>query len=254
MSDQAALIGATGMLSDRVQQYLRAVVAREREPISAGAFVLYAHPTDAHPFLNYAIPKAGARAGGGAELMRAASERRLVPRLEYLEICFPWVEDALTASGFTREARLRVMTCTPDRLAASETPVELMRLKPESPFVRPMLTVTGAAFGEPPPDDTAVARWHGNTVIALKEGDLLGSASWTTVIDGVSEVVGVAVAEQVRRCGIGTALTIAATRGAFVDGASLAVLTPGDDDSAHVYARAGFRGATTMLHLSHVSP
>jgi predicted GNAT family acetyltransferase len=74
------------------------------------------------------------------------------------------------------------------------------------------------------------------------------------VIDGMSEIGGVAVAEAARRRGIGAALTVAASRGAFDDGASMVLLTPGDDATARVYERAGFRDATTMLHLRCADP
>lgn len=225
------------------------MVSREREPVPAGAFVLYVHPTETHPFMNYAIPVAGASGGDGAKLIRTASARGLVPRLEYLESCFPWVEESLSADGFTREGRLPVMTCSPDTLAEQTSDVELALVEPGSQLVGPMLTVTRAAFGEPPPDEGYVAGWSGSTVAALADGEVIGSASWTPVIDGLSEIAGVAVAEHARRRGIGAALTIAATRHAFADGASMALLTPGSDASARVYERAGFRIVTPMLHL-----
>jgi ribosomal protein S18 acetylase RimI-like enzyme len=239
------------MLCGRIQHYLRSVVASEREPVPAGAFVLYVHPTDSHPFLNYAVPVPGASEGDGAELIRVARASRLVPRLEYLESCFPWVEESLSTSGFVREARLRLMTCSPDALRSRAADIELLRVEASSPLVGPMLTVTRAAFGEGPPDGDAVARWEGQAIVALADGKVLGSASWTTVIDGMSEIVAVAVAEQARRRGIGTALTVAATRAAFADGASMALLTPGDDATARVYECAGFSDTTTMLHLRH---
>ena len=238
------------MLPSRIQQYLRSVVARGREPIAAGSFVLYVHPTNRHPYLNYAIPLAGATGGDGAELIRAARSRDLVPRLEYLESCFPWVEESLSADGFTREGRLPVMTCAPEALARQADDFELVLVEPRSSLVRPMLTVTGAAFGDPPPDDQEVAGWRGRTIAALLDGEVVGSASWTTVLDGMSEIAGVAVAEHARRRGIGSALTVAATRRAFAAGATLALLTPGSDDSERIYERAGFRTVTTMLHLS----
>jgi ribosomal protein S18 acetylase RimI-like enzyme len=237
------------MLPTHIQQYLRSVVARGREPIPAGAFVLYVHPTNPHPYLNYAIPLAGATGGDGAELIRAARSRELVPRLEYLESCFPWVEESLSASGFTREGRLPVMTCSADTLGRQATDVELVLVEPGSSLVRPMLTVTGAAFGDPPPEDQEVAQWRGRTIAALRDGEVVGSASWTTVIDDMSEIAGVAVAEHARRRGIGSALTVAATRRAFAEGATLALLTPGSDDSERIYERAGFRSVTSMLHL-----
>jgi hypothetical protein len=42
-----------------------------------------------------------------------------------------------------------------------------------------------------------------------------------------------------------------AARGAFADGASMALLTPGSDPTARVYERVGFRQTTTMVHLRH---
>jgi ribosomal protein S18 acetylase RimI-like enzyme len=239
------------MLPGRIQHYLRSVVEREREPIPAGAFVLYLHPSDTHPFLNYAIPAPDAIEEHGTELIRVARAHGRVPRLEYLESCFPWVEESLSSNGFALESRLRLMTCSSDSLGAPAADVEVKRIETGSPLVGPTLTVTQAAFGEGPPDDAAVARWKGRTVAAVAHGEVLGSASWTTVIDGMSEIAGVAVAAGARGRGIGTTLTVAAARGAFADGASMALLTPGSDATARVYERAGFRDTTTMLHLRH---
>jgi predicted GNAT family acetyltransferase len=239
------------MLARCIQEYLRSVVAREREAVRAGAFVLYAHPTDSHPYLNYAIPASGVTHGDGKDLVHAARARDLVPRLEYLEDCFPWVEPALSGSGFTREARLRLMTCTAETVTGVSADVELHRVDPGSSLVRSMLTVAHEAFGEAPPDAGAIERWAGRAVVAVTDGDVLGVASWTTVIDDMSEIVGVAVAEGARRRGVGAALTVAATRAAFAEGASIAMLTPGDDRTARVYERAGFSDTTRMLHLRH---
>jgi multimeric flavodoxin WrbA/GNAT superfamily N-acetyltransferase len=239
------------MLPVRIQQYLRSVVARDREPVAAGAFVLYVHAADRHPFLNYAIPVTDATGGDGRALVRLARERRLVPRLEYLELCFPWVEAALAGDGFTREARLRLMTCSPRDLSSRPAEVELVRVDPGSLLVHPTIAVRNAAFDEPPPSERETAGWHGHAIAALIDGKVVGGAGWTTVIDGMSEIVGVGVAAPVRRQGIGTALASAAARAAFSDGASVALLTPGDDDTARVYERAGFRDTTAMLHLRH---
>jgi GNAT superfamily N-acetyltransferase len=238
------------MLAPRIQQYLRSVVEREREPVAAGAFVLYVHPTSAHPYLNYAIPLPDAHADDGATLVEVARERGLVPRLEYLDGCFPWVEESLAATGFTREARLRLMTCRPAELMACDARVDLVRVEPASELVRPMLTVRHGAFGEPAPSDDEVEGWDGRAVAAVSGGSVLGAAGWTAVIDGMSEIVGVGVAENARGQGVGAALTAAATRCAFAEGASLALLTPGDDNTARVYERAGFKDTTTMIHLS----
>jgi GNAT superfamily N-acetyltransferase len=236
-------------MNHRIQRYLRAVVESTREPVPAGAFVLYVHPRSEHPFANYAIPADGAGIDNGAALVAAARERGLVPRLEYIEPCFPLMEEALAPSGFSREGRLRLMTCT--ALHAVDVPpgVELADVGPGSPLVAATLSATNAAFGDGPPSDTDVAAWTGRAVAALVGGEVVGSASWTTIIDGITEIAGVGVIETMRRKGIGGALTAAAVRSAFEAGAALAVLTPGDDGTARVYQRAGFTDTTTMLHL-----
>jgi ribosomal protein S18 acetylase RimI-like enzyme len=241
------------MLPHRIQQYLRSVVARERESVPVGAFILYFHSMDSHPYLNYAIPAPGATEGDGRELIEAALVRGLVPRLEYLEECFPWVEAALSESGFIRQARLRLMTCSTPAVREAPAQVALQRVEPGSPLVESMLTVVRQAFGEGPPNPDQVAGWSGNTIAAVSDGEVLGAASWSTVIDGMSEIGGVAVGERFRRRGVGAALTVAATRAAIADGASAVMLTPGDDATARVYERAGFSDTTTMLHL-HLPP
>ncbi len=211
--------------------------------------MLYVHARNRHPYLNYAIPAPGARSGDGAALIAAARERGLMPRLEYIDRCFPWVEEALVPAGFVRESRLRVMTVTPESLREPEASAELATVRPGSPLVRPTLSATQAAFGEPEPSDEDVAAWKGRAVAALVDGEVVGGASWTAVIDAITEIAGVGVREPFRGRGIGAALTAAATRGAFAEGVSLAFLTPGDDTTARVYQRAGFEDSSSMLHL-----
>jgi GNAT superfamily N-acetyltransferase len=234
-------------VDSRIQSYLRSVVAAEREAVKAGSYVLYLNPFSDHAYLNYAIPVEGASSGDGAELVAAARERGLVPRLEFIEPCFPWVEDALAPVGFIVEGRLRVMTCSQALDCAS--PAEIVRVEAGSPLVRPAMTATRAAFGEGPPGDDEVEASSGRIVAALVGGEVVGGAGWTRVLDGMSEIVGVGVLEEHRRRGIAGALTAAATREAFAEGANLALLTPGDDSTARVYERAGFADTSTMLHL-----
>ena len=101
----------------------------------------------------------------------------------------------------------------------------------------------------PPPNEADVTRWRGPAIAGIVDGQVVGAAAWTPVIHGMSEIVGVAVSPAMRSRGIGCALTAAATQAAFDEGASVVLLTPGDDDTARVYERAGFRDTTTMMHL-----
>jgi predicted GNAT family acetyltransferase len=87
-------------------------------------------------------------------------------------------------------------------------------------------------------------------VLARVDGEPVAAAAWTPVIDTTSEIVGVATAEAWRRRGLAGAVTAAAARAAFAAGASLCVLSPGDETAQRVYERAGFRRVATMLHWS----
>jgi GNAT superfamily N-acetyltransferase len=59
-------------ISERVQASVRAANAAAREPVTAGAFTLYRHPASDHPYLNYAVPDAGATEWTGAPRSRTA--------------------------------------------------------------------------------------------------------------------------------------------------------------------------------------
>jgi len=68
-------------MHERIARYLRNRVAAEREAVPAGAFTLYIHPTEDHPFLNYAMPNEDAEPDEGGELIEAAEGRGLMPRI-----------------------------------------------------------------------------------------------------------------------------------------------------------------------------
>jgi predicted GNAT family acetyltransferase len=87
-------------------------------------------------------------------------------------------------------------------------------------------------------------------VLARAGGEPIAAATWTAVIDGCSEVAGVATAEPWRRRGLAGVVTAAAAHAAFAAGAERCVLSPGDDTAQRVYEHAGFRRAATMLHWS----
>jgi GNAT superfamily N-acetyltransferase len=231
-------------MHERIQRYLRNRVAAEREAIPAGAFTLYKHPTEDHPFLNYAVPNAGADPDDGSALVAAARERGLVPRVEAVQPCAPWVRDL---PGFKVEEELRLMAC--DAPVPLECEAEIAVVRTGSPHVAGLLRAQMAAFGEPPPTDERISQWEGRAVAALVDGEVVGGAAWTLVLDEMTEVAGIGVLERFRRRGIAGALTAAATREGFAEGARLAVLVPGHEGAARVYERAGYADASRMIHV-----
>jgi predicted GNAT family acetyltransferase len=228
----------------RIQRYLRAVIGLEREPVAAGAFTLYVHPTEDHPFLNYAIPNEGAEPDDGAALQAAARARGLVPRIEAVEPEAPWVRDL---PGFELEGDLRLMTC--EQPVELDAVAEIVVVQPGSDHVGPFMRAVMEAFGESEPSQARIDNFKGRSVAALVDGEVVGGASWTRVLDGMTEVAGIGVREPFRCRGIAGALTAAATRHGLTEGARLALLSPGHEGAARVYERAGFADASRIIHL-----
>ncbi|WP_210491738.1 GNAT family N-acetyltransferase [Patulibacter sp. SYSU D01012] len=109
------------------------------------------------------------------------------------------------------------------------------------------------AFGEEP-DDEEIARGAAalTTPAVAARGDgevVVGAGGCLPAHDGVTELVGIAVAAPHRRRGIAAAVTADLLARAFAAGVTTAMLTPGDEATGRVYARAGFADVGEMLHL-----
>jgi GNAT superfamily N-acetyltransferase len=231
-------------MHDRIQRYLRTRAAAGREAVAAGAFTLYLHPVmRRHPFLNYAIPNEAGQPDDGSALVSAARARGLMPRIEAVEPCAPWVRDL---PGFEIELEPPLMTCA--KPLALSSPAKLVPVKPGSRLVAALLAAQHEAFGDPPPTDERIATWDERGVAAIVDGEVVGGASWSAPIDGMTEIGGIAVLEPFRRQGIAGALTAAAAKRGLAAGANLVLLSPGDDGAKRVYERAGFVTASRMIH------
>ncbi len=95
-----------------------------------------------------------------------------------------------------------------------------------------------AGSSAPPPLDPAM----GGSVLAVRGRTAVAAASWTAMVEGTSEVVGVATMAAHRRRGLGAAVAAAAAAGAARGGADLVWLTPGDDGARRIYRALGFTG------------
>jgi GNAT superfamily N-acetyltransferase len=242
-----------------IQSYLRAAVGH-RELVHIGPFLATFDRTTDHPFLSYAIPDDGAHPTRDdvAALRAAFASRGRVPRLEYLPDVAPAAEAALLAGGFTVEADLPLMTAAPGETPDLAPPagVELALARTDAELAAGT-AVAAAAFGElggPDPESVSRARRMlnagGLAVLArLARGEAVGWGQTTPPREGATELVGIAVSAAHRRRGIAGAITARLAREAFDRGARLAFLTPGDEGAERVYARAGFRPRTRMLHL-----
>jgi ribosomal protein S18 acetylase RimI-like enzyme len=220
-------------------------------------FTAYLDRDDPMRFLNYAIPDDGAEPDDAAvERLRAGfREHQRLPRLEWVEEAAPAVAAVLEACGMQLELRTPLMSCRPEQLVSADADVPALTVAPIADGdLRETYNLQRVAFGEAPlPDGDEPRdprRRGGGAVLARSNGEAVAAASWTAVRDETSEIVGVATAAAWRRRGLAGAVTAAAAREAFAAGASLCVLSPGDDTAQRVYARAGFGRVATILHWS----
>jgi GNAT superfamily N-acetyltransferase len=235
----------------QAQAFLRAVAAPGRTVVRSGPFELFLHPSDPFEFLNYAIPTNGARPSPRQiDALRARfRERGRVPRLEFLEDVAPAVGVALEQAGMRTDLRAPLMACRADGLVVPELPgVEVG--PPDD--LRAMLDLQRVAFGQLPlgASDPVPPPSAGGAVVAKVDGVLAAVAEFSRVVDGVSEVVGVATARSYRRRGLAGLVTAEVGKAAARAGARVLVLSPGSDGAERVYARAGFVRIATIRHVS----
>jgi hypothetical protein len=242
-----------------LQAFLRASAAAGRTVVSVPPFTAYLTEGDPLRFLNYAIPDGDVEPSRPEidALRRELRARDRLPRLEWVEEAAPRVAPALAAGGMVEELRTPLMACTADELAEAAADLEGLSVAAvREADLRVTSDLQRVAFGmEPlpagaPPSSFARPRGGGAVLARAGDGTPVAVAVWTRVIDGCSEVAGVATAAAWRRRGLAGVVTAEAARAAFVAGARLCVLSPGDDTAQRVYARAGFRRAATMLHWS----
>ena len=236
----------------RLQAFLRATAAPGREVVALDPFRAYFHPSDSLKYLNYAIPADDAEPGvDEIERLRAAFRKRdRLPRLEWVEEAAPLVALALERAGMKEELRTPMMACSAEELVEPDVPDAEIEPAGQDDL-RELSDIQKVAFGgEPLRADEEPHVPSGGAVLARIGGEAVSAADWTPVIDGYSEIVGVATADAWRRRGLAGLVTAAATRAAFEAGASTCVLSPGDETALRVYARAGFHRVATMLHYS----
>lgn len=235
----------------RLQAFLRATAAAGRDVVRVGPFTAYVDPRDELKYLNYAIPDDGANPSLEAiEPLRSAFRTRArLPRLEWVAEAAPLLANALAAAGMREELATPLMACTRSELQTPRVDADIARVSAEAALE--VRNVQRVAFGEEPVEALAQApSADQRTLFARVDDQVVAAAGWTAVIDGTSEIVGVATAERFRGRGLAGALTSAAAEAAFREGARLCVLSPGDEKAQRVYARAGFSRAATMLHWS----
>lgn len=243
-----------------IQAYVRTTAPRGRESERVGPFLATYSPGTPHPMLNYAIPDDGAQpTAAEIDALTAAYRRReLLPRLEYFTDVAPDLEKLLVGAGYELERRVPLMTCAPAARVDRPVPAGIRLRVPESAGdFRRMRSAQNTAFGEPAEigDDEGEQLRSGTGVRHLlaedvETGAVVGGGLALEIVDGTTEIAGIAVLEPYRGRGIAAALTALLTHQVHEAGAHTAFLTPGDLGIGNVYARVGYRPAGECVHLS----
>jgi ribosomal protein S18 acetylase RimI-like enzyme len=246
----------------RIQAYLRASAGRVRETERIGPFVATFDRESDNPYLSYAVPDDGAAPSAGEvdDLVGAYQRRARTPRLEYLAAAAPAVEGALITGGFAVEGRLAVMTCTLDALVELPAPEGFELVLPRSDEeVLALVSAQGEAYGgflSGPAEDAARMRRNlaagGIAVLAraIRSGQAAGGGMCSAPEDGIAEIASVGVRAAFRRRGIAGAVVARLTREGFAAGIGLPFLTPESEAEERIYARAGYRRVSEVLHIS----
>ena len=242
---------------ERLHRHLCATASIERERIGLDSFLVTINRSEPLRFYNFALP-VGAPADRAAveQLVAVFREHDRLPRLEWIEEIAPDPAGVLAECGFEQELRTPLMACERSSLVEPPTPAGATVAPLADRDLDARDNLVRAAFGEPPraagtPARDPRARGCG-IAVAHVGGELAAVATHSPVIQGVSEIMGVATAERFRRRGLGATVTAAASRAAFDAGAELCVLTPGHEAAQPIYAAAGFTAIATMLHWSFV--
>jgi GNAT superfamily N-acetyltransferase len=249
-------------LISRIQSYLRVSAGHRYDAIALPPFTAFFHPSSTFEHFNYAIPDRpvqGDQQDVLAKLKAEYLERGKTPRFEFIAEYTPHLAYELRKADFVEEGRQHLMVCTPATYSAPPKfpGLLIIQLTAETPAEEILAYLNTQRQGFDPsntqnatPGDAAQLLNELRNIIpflAQLDGQPAGVAAFTLPDDGVTEIVGVATLAPLRRRGIGTALTGAAVRAAFEQGATLACLTAADEKAGRVYEQIGFRPCATML-------
>jgi len=243
-----------------VHAYSRSLAGQSNKEM-VGPFAVLFSERNPSPHANYAIPLDFAEPSPAevAALVAAFTARERQPRLEFAPSAAPKLEAALLAAGFTVELRPPMMTRRP--MPAVST-LELdgfdIALAETDQNLLDHAAVQKEAFDDPAPlgeaDLAALRRSlrRGGYVLVAhcrETGEAAGAGAFMPPQNGVTEVVGIAVAPAFRRRGLAEAMTGVLAEQAFRAGCTMAFLSAAGEAQSAIYARAGFVRRSPMAYM-----
>ena len=261
-------------LEAKVNGYLHGNARGRAVNEACGPFHIGFDAGNANPFLNYAVPEAGATVTPADvdALVAAFAKRDRTPRLEFAPGGAPGVQEALLAAGFEVQQRLPFMLVTAAELVgpAALNGIEVVVLDGSATDeeLRGVALAQREAFGESeePQDDADFTNDVAGLRGAMEAGKFAvlargaaGSASagvpmaggtCGSAIAGTTEVGGIATRPAFRRRGAGAAVTAALSRHLLEKvGLDCVWLSPAGADQERLYGSIGYRSLGEMLFI-----
>lgn len=247
-------------LEARIQTAIRAAAARGRDVERIGPFTATFNPTNANPFLNYAIPDESAEPSPDdvGAVVDAYRSRKRVPRLEYLPSLAAAVEPVLLTAGFAVDARAPLMTLAHDADAPAPAGIELVEAVADED-IRAAAAAQHEAYDErEPPTEDWIAGIHasidGGGLLVLardaRTGEPAGGGQCTPPHEGATELTSIGVRSGFRRRGIAAAMTAWLADAMSARGADLVFLMAAGEPEAKIYSRVGFDRIGEVLYIS----
>jgi ribosomal protein S18 acetylase RimI-like enzyme len=261
-------------LEAKVNGYLHGNARSRAVNEACGPFHIGFDAGNANPFMNYAVPEAGAVVTSEdiEALLAAFARRERTPRLEFAPGGAPGAEEALLAAGFEVQQRLPFMVVTAAELVGPGVvdgfEVVVLDKSATDAELRGVALSQREAFGESdgPQDDADFS----DDVIGLRKvvdsgkfmtlargaegsaaaGVPIACGSSGPAISGTTEIGGVGTRPAFRRRGAGAAVTAALARHLLeVAGLDCVWLSPAGPDQERLYASIGFRSLGEMLFI-----
>jgi ribosomal protein S18 acetylase RimI-like enzyme len=245
----------------RIQSYLRVAAPSGRDHARIGPFLATFNRETDNPYLNYAIPDddAAPTADDVAALVAAYREAERKPRLEYIPAVAPAVEAVLLEGSFEVEARTPLMVYDPTAATAPPVPagIELVAASADAEL-RAAAAVQWEAYEEQGPVAEHAVRGLRRTleaggIVALARDEASGEPAGAGLCgaphDASTELAAVGVRPSFRRRGIAAAMTGWLAARAAERGIENVFLMADSEAEARIYARAGFRAVSEVLHI-----
>jgi len=251
-------------VAQRVQSYLHGKARAGRETLIIGGFTLYLHGGDATSGISLVLPNhPDVRLAPSAleRMGRIFAKRERVACFQFLDSYAAGLADALAGAGYRVQEETSTLICQPGQIfpSAPMPGLEIAMIGANSPPEDVAENWNINALGFDPratlmgPGDVAGFRsslQRSKAFTARLHGTGVGAGMYTDILDGVTELVGIATLTEYRRRGIGGALTAFATQTAFADGAELVFLTAASQEAGRVYQKVGFQPVGKLLLLA----